>query len=102
MNSIKVLRLNEWHPGADSIETTIERFVNRAHDKMGIPLGISYRAMRRILDLYLGNENNIQVEEGSVMHKALLNIENCINTLTDDGWPEEWIYKEIEKIIDVS
>lgn len=97
MNRIKITRLDEFHPGAKSIEETVYDFIDFGK-KNGIPTKLSLRAIKLLVDYYYTGEVK-SVEKNSLLYRALLNIENCIDTALDDGYPEEWIYRELEKLV---
>jgi hypothetical protein len=97
MIKIKLYRLNEFHPGAKEIEETIYYFIN-----IGIDQGISEESLLTAMDIFLKHEKGEdfrRIRKGSELHNAILNIENCIETIIDDGYPEKWIYRVFEKIL---
>jgi len=98
MKHIYKFKLNEFHPGADSISNTINRFIGYGEVE-GTSLEITREAISLLLNYYFNQEIEPDVIRGSELHTALLNIENCINTLQDDGYPESWIYKELRKFV---
>ena len=98
LKKIRIFRLNEWHPGAKEISETIGDFINRGEEALGIPAKISYTAIGMILS-YFDGEELIGIDKDSIEYAAIQNIENCIDTILDDGYPLEWIIKEFRRII---
>jgi hypothetical protein len=98
MKKIRIFRLNEWHPGAKEIIETIEDFINRGEEILEIPEEVSYDAIRMILDHFDGEET-VKLDRGSIEYAAIQNIENCIRTILDDGYPLDWIIEEFRRII---
>jgi hypothetical protein len=97
MKFIKAFTLNEFHPGAKTIGETINFFIESGENS-GIPERISHDAIKLILKNYLlGKPKTPFIKRGSLLHKALNNMESCIHTMLDDGYPEEWIYSELRK-----
>ncbi len=98
MKKIRIFRLNEWHPGAKEIVETIGDFINRGEEVLGIPEEVSYTAIEMILS-YFDGEELTGVDKESVEYAAIQNIENCIDTIVDNGYPLDWIIKELRRII---
>lgn len=98
MTKVKIFRLNEWHPGAKEISETIRDFINHGEEVLGIPEEVSYAAIEMILSHFDGEELT-RVDQDSIEYAAIQNIENCIDTILDDGYPLEWIIKEFRRII---
>jgi len=98
MKKIRIFRLNEWHPGAKEISETIEDFINRGEKVLDIPEEVSYAAIRMILH-YFDGEDAVKLDRDSVEYEAIENIENCIDTIIDDGYPLDWIIKEFRRIL---
>ena len=95
MNWIKLNRLNEWHPGAKSIDESIRDFINRAEQ-----LGISLTDIRVAIQLLINYRETGETEEvDHKIHRAIEHMELAIDTMIDDGWPEKWIYRELEKLV---
>lgn len=97
MRKVRIFRLNEWHPGAKEIIETIEDFINRGEEVLGIPEEVSYNAIVMILSHFDGDEP-VKLSRESVEYKAIENIENCIRTMLDDGYPLDWIIAEFRRI----
>ncbi len=91
----KLLRLNEWHPGAKSIEETINNFISRGNKVLGISTEDSYSAIRLIV-AYYDNRDSSNITKATRLHPAIKNMKNCIDTILDDGYPEGWIIKEFK------
>jgi hypothetical protein len=98
MKKIRIFRLNEWHPGAKEIVETIGDFINRGEEILGIPEEVSHAAIEMILS-YFDGEELTNVDRESVAYAAIQNIENCIDTIIDNGYPLDWIIKEFRRII---
>lgn len=98
MKKIRIFRLNEWHPGAKEISETINDFINRGEEVLGISKEVSYTAISMILSHFDGDEP-VKLDRDSVEYAAIENIENCIDTIIDDGYPLDWIIKEFRRII---
>ncbi len=98
MKKIRIFRLNEWHPGAKEIVETIGDFINRGEEVLGIPEEVSYTAIEMILS-YFDGEELTGVDKESVEYAAIQNIENCIDTIVNNGYPLDWIIKELRRII---
>ena len=97
MKFIKRFSLNEFHPGAKTIRETIDFYIEVGENN-GIPNSITRDAVKLILKHKLfGKPLTPFVKRGSLLHKALTNMESCIYTMLDDGYPEEWIYDELRK-----
>jgi DNA-binding transcriptional regulator YhcF (GntR family) len=92
---IKLYRLNEWHPGANDIKDSISYFIDRAQE-LDIKLDDLIEAIRLLANYRnTGETREVTSEE----HRAIKHMENAIETMIDDGWPEDWIYQELEKLI---
>jgi hypothetical protein len=98
MKKIRIFRLNEWHPGAKEISETIEDFINRGEEVLDIPEEVSYAAIRMILHHFDGGDT-VKLDRDSVEYAAIQNIENCIDTIINDGYPLDWIIKEFKRIL---
>jgi hypothetical protein len=93
MKYVKSYQINEIHPGARSADETIQRFIDRAEQN-----GISYDTSRRAISIYIDFIKGREIPEikmGSELAEALINIENCVRTLFDDGYPTDWIAREL-------
>ena len=85
--------MNEMHPGARQAVETIEQFIYFGEER-GISRKLSTRAIRIYLDFIDGREP-AKIFAGTPIAAALLNIEECVKTLLDDGYPMEWIRREL-------
>lgn len=90
---MKYIRLYEFHPGAKIAQETILQFVDRAKKK-GISHGMSKNAIAIYVDFMNGREIP-EIRTGSKLADALMNIEECVFTLADDGYPIDWITREL-------
>ena len=93
MKHIKSYQINEIHPGARSADETIQRFIDQAENQ-----GISYDMSRRAISIYIDFIEGREIPEikmGSELAEALMNIEECVRTLFDDGYPFDWIVREL-------
>jgi hypothetical protein len=93
MKFIQAYSINEIHPGAEPMETTISRFIDGA-EKRGISRTLSFAAISIYLDFLKGN-GIPRIKNDSKMADALRNIEHCVNTLFEDGYPMQWIEREL-------
>lgn len=99
MKFVKPFKINEVHPGAKTMDETINFFIQRGEEN-GIPVEITRDAIRLIIkQRVLGKPKTPFIKRGSSLHNALTNIESCIHTMQDDGYPEEWIYRELRKFV---
>ncbi len=95
MKKIRLARLYEWHPGARDIDESIFYFINRAKE-----LGIDSEDLMRAIELLINyRETGESVEVNKETFIAITHMENAIDTMIDDGWPEDWIYAELNKLI---
>jgi len=90
----RIIRLNEFHPGAKTIGESINFFIDSG-EVLGISKEDSYSAIRLIVD-YHENRDNSKITKATSLYPAIKNMENCINTIIDDGYPERWIIKEFK------
>ena len=96
MKKIRIFRLDEWHPGARSIQDSINYFI-----ETGLDLRISQSDLKRAIELLINKYNNpnsrtiVTKEE----YAAIQHMNTAIDTMLDDGWPEDWIYQELEEKI---
>jgi hypothetical protein len=96
MNWIKLNRLNEWYPGARSIEESIEYFIQRGEE-----LGISIDDIKAAIDVLIQYRETGETQDvDQDTFRAVRYFETAIDTMIDDGWPEEWIYRELEKLVE--
>ena len=93
MKYVKPYPINEMHPGARQVVETIEQFIYFGEER-GISRKLSTRAISIYLDFIDGRET-AEIFSGTPIAAALLNIEECVKTLLDDGYPMEWIRREL-------
>jgi hypothetical protein len=93
-----VTSVNEFHPGAKSIRESIEFFISAGEDA-GIPRETSMLAMEIWLDYYADENVAGIAEKGSLLARAIENMETCIATIEDDGYPLSWILDEMQKMV---
>lgn len=89
-------KLNEVHPGAAKMEETISRYKKLALSR-GISLSSIATAMQLMVDLYSGELDSSELpkfDSRSDQFKALQLMDECVHTLLDDGYPDDWIYNE--------
>lgn len=91
----RIIRINEWHPGAKEISETIDAFIDRGAKVMNISTDDSHSAIRLIVDYYK-NRDSSKITKATSLYPAIKNIKNCIDTIIDDGYPEGWIIKEFK------
>ena len=91
----RIIRINEWHPGAKEISETIDAFIERGAKVMNISTEDSYSAIRLIVD-YHENRDSSKITKATSLYPAIKNMKNCIDTIIDDGYPEGWIIKEFK------
>jgi hypothetical protein len=95
MKFIKMFRLNEFHPGARSIQETIEFYILSGEDQ-GISREASLEAIRKILAYFDGGEPE-KVKRGTLEANALENMGQCILTAEDDGYPLKWVIEALRE-----
>ena len=93
----KFTKINEFHPGAKSIEETIEFYISTGEER-GISRESSKEAIRKILDYFDGGEPE-KVKKGTEEALALENMGQCILTAEDDGYPRSWVIKVLREFI---
>ena len=92
---IRLYRLNEWHPGANSIGDSISYFIDRAQE-LNIEFDDLIKAIRILINYRnTGETHKVTREE----HRAIKHMETAINTMVDDGWPKDWIYRALDKLV---
>ena len=98
LRKIRISRLNEWHPGAKEIDESIRDFMERGQYKLGISREDMMDAIKLFIRYYEGEDiSNIYTRDSS-LYRAMEYMELCINTIMDDGYPIEWILKELKKV----
>jgi len=92
---IRLTRLDEFHPGAKTLPESIEFFIN-----LGMRRGISKESLVNAINLYAGLhygwftlEESPKYRRDSDEFAGLKQMADAIETMQDDGYPEEWIYR---------
>lgn len=96
-SNIKIKKINEFHPGAKSIGETIELYIKKG-EEIGVTRDMSIEAIRKILN-YFDNGVAEKVQSGTKEASAIRNMDQCIRTAEDDGYPIDWILKELRNFI---
>jgi hypothetical protein len=90
----RIIRLNEFHPGAKTIGESINYFIDSG-EVLGISKEDSYSSIRLIVN-YHENRDSSKITKATSLYPAIKNMKNCIDTIIDDGYPEGWIIKEFK------
>jgi hypothetical protein len=98
LRKIRISRLNEWHPGAKEIDESIRDFMERGETVLNIPREDLVEAIRLFIRYFEGGDISNIFRRGSSLHRAMEHMELCINTIVDDGYPIQWIIKELKKV----
>jgi hypothetical protein len=91
------LRLYEFHPGSEDPYTTISNKINNALAMGADPYAIK-NMIKEILNHYKGWADQSKFHRQSDEYKYISLISDAIETSMDDGYPEELIFDELEKI----
>lgn len=96
-NLFKIKKINEFHPGAKSIAETIDFYIKKG-EEMGITRDMSIEAIQKIIN-YFDNGFAEKIQRGTKEALAIQNMDQCIRTAEDDGYPIDWILKELRNFI---
>ena len=99
MKKIRILRLNEWHPGAKDIDESIVSFMERGEYVLNIPREDLLDAVRLLIIYYEGGSIKNMFSRESDLYRAMVHMELCVDTIIDDGYPIEWILKELKRLV---
>lgn len=91
------LKLYEFHPGSEDPYTSISNRINRALD-MGANPSILKNMIKEIINFKIGNVSPSKFHRQSEEYKYISLISDAIETSIDDGYPEDWIFNDLEKI----
>jgi hypothetical protein len=100
MRKIRILRLNEWHPGAKEIDESIRAFMERGEYELNIPREDLLDAARLLIIHHEGGSIKNMYSRDSDLYRAMVHMELCIDTIIDDGYPIKWILTELKKVIE--
>jgi len=99
---IRVKRLDEFHPGAKTLPESIDFFIEK-----GLSRGISREALIGAIQLYVDayygysdREDLPKFGHTSDEFAGLRRMEIAIETMKDDGYPEEWVYRALAEYLD--
>lgn len=91
------LKIYEFHPGSEDPYTTILNRINKA-----ISLGADYYILKsmikEILNFYNGQENVQKFNRTSDEFKYITLISDAIDTSLDDGYDEDMITRDLERV----
>jgi len=91
------LKIFEFHPGSVEPYETISRSINKSLESGADPYSIK-STIKEILNHYKGQDNVVKFARQSQEYKYISIISNAIETSIDDGYPEEWVFNDLEKI----
>lgn len=91
------LKIYEFHPGSLVPYDTIYIRINKSID-MGADPYLLKSMIKEILNHYQGQENNNKFGRQSEEYKYISIISDAIETARDDGYPDDWIFGDLEKI----
>jgi len=91
------LKLYEYHSGSDDPYTTISNRINKALS-MGADPYLLKSMMKEVLNYYKGHEQTPKFHRRSDEYKYISLISDAIETSLDDGYWEEMILLDLEKI----
>ncbi len=91
------LKIYEYHPGSDNPYTTISNRINKAIE-LGADPYLLKSMLKEILNYYRGNDQTPKFHRRSDEYKYISLISDAIETSLDDGYWEEMIITDLEKI----
>lgn len=91
------LKLYEFHPGSEYPYSTIYNRIKLSISQGANPTLIKY-VIKEILNFYHGQDNTQKFTRQSEEYKYIYLISDAIETSRDDGNPDDWIFKDLEKI----
>lgn len=93
------LKLYEFNPGSEDPYTTISKKINKAIE-LGADLYVLKSTIKDILNYYNGQENTPKFNRRSEEYKYISIISDAIENSKDNGYPEDWIVGDLQKIYD--
>ncbi len=91
------LKLYEFHPGSETPYVTISERIRRSIS-LGADIVTLKSMIKEILNYHKGQENPPKFNRRSEEYKYISLISDAIETSIDDGYPEDWIFNDLEKI----
>jgi hypothetical protein len=91
------LKLYEFHPGSENPYTSIKNKINNALSMGANPYTLKIM-IKEILNYHKGYGTPSKFHRRSEEYKYISLISDAIETSIDDGYPEDWIFNDLEKI----
>jgi hypothetical protein len=91
------LKLYEFHPGSEYPYDSILNRIKTAIDQ-GANITLLKYVIKEILNFYHGQDNTQKFGRQSEEFKYVSLISDAIETSRDDGYPDDWIFSDLEKI----
>jgi len=91
------LKIYEFHPGSEDPYTTISRKINQSIE-LGADPFVLKSTIKDILNYYNGQENTPKFNRQSEEYKYISIISDAIETAKDDGYPEDLVIDDLQKI----